>query len=93
MALGSSEEAASASAADAGALVGRCLERMMRATAVPTNLGAIGYALADTTALVSGTIVQRRLLDNAPRPIDEVDLDGVFRDAVGTPDASAGRAS
>jgi len=90
-ALGSTEE--SATAADAGAIVARCLERLMRATSVPMDLGAMGYTSADAPALVSGTIVQRRLLDNAPRPIDEVDLDVVFRDAIGTREAGAGRAS
>jgi hypothetical protein len=56
----------------------------MRATAVPIDLAAIGYREDDTPALVSGTIVQRRLLDNAPRAIDEAALEHVFRDALRT---------
>ena len=75
-------------------IVGRCLERLMRATDVPADLGAIGYRFDDAPALVGGTIVQRRLLDNAPRSIDEEDLERVFRDAIGAANAAtAGSAS
>jgi hypothetical protein len=55
----------------------------MRATAVPVDLAALGYVAADAPALVAGTIVQRRLLDNAPRPIAQADLERVFDDAIG----------
>ena len=67
---------------DAGVIVARRLERLMAATAVPLDLAAIGYRREDTPALVSGTIVQRRLLDNAPRAIDEAALTHVFQDAI-----------
>jgi alcohol dehydrogenase class IV len=84
------EDIGGATPEDAGAIVARCLERLMHATAVPVDLRELGYDVADTPALVSGTIVQRRLLDNAPRAIDESDLDGVFRDAI-APRESRGR--
>jgi hydroxyacid-oxoacid transhydrogenase len=76
------EDVRGAAPSDAGAIVSRGLERLMIATSVPTDLGAIGYAEADTPRLVSGTIVQRRLLDNAPRSIDAADLARVFRHAI-----------
>ena len=76
------EDIASASTVDAGAIVARGLERLMRATSVPIDLRALGYSASDASALVSGTIVQRRLLDNAPRSIDEDALGHVFHDAI-----------
>ena len=85
------EDVAGAELADAGAIVARCLSRLMRATAVPLDLRTIGYEEADTPLLVSGTIVQRRLLDNAPLRIDEPDLDRVFRDAIGVPPPAPAR--
>jgi hydroxyacid-oxoacid transhydrogenase len=68
---------------DAGAIVGRCLERHMRATSVPVDLAALGYLRSDTPALVDGTIVQRRLLDNAPCAIARPELERIFDDAMG----------
>jgi alcohol dehydrogenase class IV len=66
----------------AGDVLAAALERMMRDANVPVGLRALGYVTADVDALVAGTIVQKRLLDNAPCPIVEADLDAVFRAAV-----------
>ncbi len=85
------EDVSGASAGDAGEIIARCLGRLMRATNVPVDLGAIGYRDEDAPLLVGGTIVQRRLLDNAPRSIDGADLDRVFRDAIGAPGAESMR--
>ncbi|HVH44348.1 MAG TPA: hydroxyacid-oxoacid transhydrogenase, partial [Labilithrix sp.] len=76
------EDVSGATALDAPEIVGRCLERLMLATAVPCSLGALGYTEGDTGALVRGTRVQRRLLDNAPCPVDDTALETVFRDAM-----------
>jgi alcohol dehydrogenase class IV len=65
-----------------GADVVECLDRLMRATAVPIGLSALGYRTEHVGKLVAGTIVQKRLLDNAPVAIGEVELDAVFRDAM-----------
>ena len=71
-----------AGTADAGEILGAVLERLMRATGIPHGLGAIGYAEADVDALVRGTIVQKRLLDNAPIPVAEPELAALFRGAM-----------
>jgi alcohol dehydrogenase class IV len=73
----------SASPADAGACLARALERLMRDARVPIGLGALGYGEADVAALVGGTIVQRRLLDNAPLFVGETELARVFATALG----------
>jgi hypothetical protein len=45
-------------------------------------VGGVGYGEADLPALVAGTIVQTRLLDNAPRPITAEDLGALFQSAL-----------
>ncbi len=70
------------SLADAGAQLAGVLERLMLDTSVPLGLRALGYAEADVAGLVTGTSMQRRLLDNAPCPVHDVDLHGIFTAAV-----------
>ncbi|MDB4945636.1 MAG: alcohol dehydrogenase [Labilithrix sp.] len=71
-----------ASPADAGEILATELERLMRATGIPHGLSAIGYGEGDVDALVKGTIVQKRLLDNAPIPVAEPELAALFRGAM-----------
>ncbi|MBS2014480.1 MAG: iron-containing alcohol dehydrogenase [Deltaproteobacteria bacterium] len=68
-----------ASPSEAGELLSLALERLMRATGIPTDLRAVGYHEGDVDALVAGTIVQRRLLDNAPITIGAPELAALFR--------------
>ncbi len=77
------EDVRGATPADAGAVLVGALERAMRAADVPVGLTALGYSSGDVGALVAGTIVQTRLLDNAPRTVDEMALAGVFAAAMG----------
>lgn len=77
------EEVRGATPADAGAVLARALERTMRAAEVPVGLASLGYELAGVPALVAGTIVQTRLLDNAPRAVDDSALAAIFADAMG----------
>ena len=72
----------SASPDDAGAILARALERTMKDARVPIGLRALGYAEGDVGALVAGTIVQKRLLDNAPRAVTEDDVARVFGGAL-----------
>lgn len=76
------EEMRGATDADAGPLLARALERLMRATDVPVGLAALGYSAADVDALTAGTVVQARLLDNAPLPLDHDAVAAIFRDAI-----------
>jgi hypothetical protein len=54
----------------------------MRSTGIPHGLSAIGYVEGDVEALVRGTIVQKRLLDNAPISVGEPELAALFRGAM-----------
>ena len=75
-------DARGATPADAGEILGAVLERLMGATGIPRGLAAIGYGEADVGALVRGTIVQKRLLENAPIPVGEPELAALFRGAM-----------
>jgi hydroxyacid-oxoacid transhydrogenase len=77
-----------AAPSDAAEVLSSALGRLMRATGVPLDLRALGYGAPDVDALVGGTIVQARLLDNAPRRATRDDLAAVFLDAL---DARAAR--
>jgi alcohol dehydrogenase class IV len=64
--------------ADVGALLAAHLRLLMQQTGMPADLAAVGYGHADIERLVTGTLVQQRLLDNAPRPIDRGVLGELF---------------
>src|SRR6202011_2401458 len=58
------------------------LARLMRATAMPNGLRALGYGDTDVPALVAGAFAQQRLLGNAPRAVGEEELTGLFNGAM-----------
>jgi alcohol dehydrogenase class IV len=68
--------------ADAGEVLAAQLARMMAATGIPNGLSGLGYREEDVPALTAGAIVQTRLVDNAPRPIDAADLGALFHSAL-----------
>ncbi|MDP6757256.1 MAG: hypothetical protein QF719_03470 [Chloroflexota bacterium] len=55
---------------------------LIRATGMPNGLAAIGFTDADVDALAAGTLPQHRVTKLSPRPADEDDLRGLFRDAM-----------
>jgi hydroxyacid-oxoacid transhydrogenase len=67
---------------DEGELLAEEIIRLMRATSVPTGLESLGYGPADIDALARGAIVQSRLVQNAPLPIDEASMRGLFEGAL-----------
>lgn len=68
--------------ADAGEVLADQLVSMMRATDMPNGLSGVGYTDDDIPDLVSGALPQRRLLDNAPIPMDEAALTEMYADAM-----------
>ena len=60
----------------------RALETLMRKASVPVGLRDVGYTRDDVPALVKGTIVQKRLLSNAPRDVGEAELVELFEGAL-----------
>jgi alcohol dehydrogenase class IV len=67
---------------EVGDALAHVLTRLMRATSVPLELVALGYAERDVPALVEGAFAQQRLLANAPRPVAREDLAALFTDAL-----------
>jgi hypothetical protein len=49
---------------------------------MPNGISGVGYDRSHVAALAEGAIVQRRLLDNAPLPVDRELLAGLFEDAL-----------
>lgn len=79
-----------AGASDAGEVLSAALERLMRSTGIPEGLSAVGYGEDDVDALVRGTVVQKRLLDNAPLGVGEPELAALFRGAMRLKSATTG---
>jgi hydroxyacid-oxoacid transhydrogenase len=71
-----------ATPADAAAVLSGTLVDRMRAASVPNGVGGVGYGEADVEALARGAIVQKRLVDNAPMPVDERAMRELFRGAL-----------
>ncbi len=65
-----------------GAALAAALARLMRATAMPNGLRALGYRDDDVPALVAGAYAQQRLLANAPRAVGEEELRALFAGAM-----------
>ena len=68
--------------AEAGPLLRRKLVAMMKAVELPNGLSGVGYAPSHIDALTAGAIVQQRLLQNAPRLVDEACLRDLYRAAM-----------
>ena len=66
---------------DAGELLAERIIHMMRATGMPNGIGALGYGDADIAPLAEGAFAQQRLLANSPLPVDEMDLQRLYRGA------------
>ncbi len=67
---------------DAAEVLSERLIALMRVTGMPNGIAGVGYGEADIPALTEGAYPQRRLLDNAPRPIGKDELNGLFQDAL-----------
>ena len=67
---------------DAGEVLATHLLGLMRATGMPEGLAGVGYASADLDALVARAMLQKRLVDNAPRPVDAGQMHQLFSAAL-----------
>ncbi len=67
---------------EAGDALASTIEDLMTKARVPTTLRAVGYTNEDVPALMKGTIVQKRLLSNAPRDVGEAELLALFSEAL-----------
>jgi hydroxyacid-oxoacid transhydrogenase len=75
-------DAADATPADAGEVLGARLEALMRATGMPNGTGGVGFRAEDAPTLRDGALPQQRLLANAPRPVGGTELAALFTSAL-----------
>lgn len=71
-----------ASPADAASILPGAVTSLMKAAGVPNGVGGVGYTEGDVDALARGAIVQKRLVDNAPMPVDDAAMRDLFRAAL-----------
>ncbi len=74
--------ASDADLAQAGEVLAQRIEALMKATSMPSGIGAVGFTAADVPHLRDGAAPQKRLLSNAPRPIDGPELEELFANAL-----------
>ncbi|MEZ4363304.1 MAG: hydroxyacid-oxoacid transhydrogenase [Kofleriaceae bacterium] len=75
-------EVRGAANADAGEVLASHLLGLMRQTAMPEGLVGVGYGAEDLDPLVERAMLQRRLLDNAPRAVDAAQMRELFAGAL-----------
>jgi len=68
---------------DAGEVLATHLSKMMRGAGIPNGIGGVGYGEADLEALADGTMLQARLVTNAPCDVDRAAMIELFRGAFG----------
>jgi alcohol dehydrogenase class IV len=66
---------------DAGEVLAECIIGMMRDTNMPNGISALGYDDSDIAPLAEGAYAQQRILANSPVPVDEDDLQALYRGA------------
>jgi alcohol dehydrogenase class IV len=71
-----------ASDGDAGAILSDTILALMQKTGAPNGIGGVGYTSGDLDALARGAGAQKRLVDNAPVPLDQAALVELFRGAL-----------
>jgi alcohol dehydrogenase class IV len=71
-----------AASADAPSILADTVTRLMREAGVPNGVAGVGYSAGDVESLARGAIVQKRLVDNAPMPVDEPAMRDLFRAAL-----------
>jgi hydroxyacid-oxoacid transhydrogenase len=67
---------------DAGRVLADRVLWFMDRVKSPIGLRSVGYSATDIPALVDGTLVQERLINLSPRPIDRDALAQIFEDAM-----------
>jgi len=66
----------------AGSILAGTIINLMRESAMPNGLEAIGFGSEDLDQLVAGTISQHRLTKISPRPVDAAVLRELFLDSM-----------
>src|SRR5207244_1282939 len=71
-----------ARAEDAGEILANRVIELMRATAMPNGLSALGFDASHLDALAQGAEPQYRVIKNAPKDVSRDDLKALFHAAL-----------
>ncbi len=74
-------DVAGAGQEDAGEALAGSIIAMMRDTGMPNGITDLGYGEGDIAALAEGAYAQQRILANSPLPVNEDDLQNLYRGA------------
>ncbi|MBD5634177.1 MAG: iron-containing alcohol dehydrogenase, partial [Candidatus Eremiobacteraeota bacterium] len=75
-------DVSNATDADAGDVLARRIEELMRATGMPNGIGGVGFTRSDIPSLRDSASPQKRLLANAPSRIEDEELEALFASAL-----------
>lgn len=67
---------------EVGELLSSKLKELMKNCNIPNGLSAVGYRHEDAKSLAEGSIVQKRLVDNAPVSLDVLELEKLYENAM-----------
>ena len=68
--------------AEAGTVLAKHIEQMMRSTGVPNGISGVGFTADAVDGLAKAATAQQRLLLVAPVAVDETDLKTLYREAL-----------
>lgn len=71
-----------AAPAEGGEILAGTITRLMRDTGIPGGIAELGYEDSDIPDLAERAFAQQRLLNNAPRPVTQADLETLFAAAM-----------
>ena len=67
---------------DAGEIVANRIIELMKNTAAPNGLNAVGFGLKDVKAMSKSSIRQSRAIANAPKVANLADMESIYTDAI-----------
>ena len=67
---------------DAGEIVANRIIELMKNTAAPNGLNAVGFGLEDVKAMSRSSIRQSRAIANAPKVANLADMESIYTDAI-----------
>jgi alcohol dehydrogenase class IV len=72
----------SAAPGDGATILSAALVSLMKQAGVPNGVRGVGYQETDLEALTKGAVMQKRLVENAPMPVDHTSMRALFLDAM-----------
>ena len=71
-----------ATSEDAGDILSGTIIELIKKIDIPNGLSAVGYNESDARELAKGAMPQHRVIKLSPRPVEETDLEKLFKDSM-----------